>query len=77
MYEFTLSDNTKIEVTVSDCHSGPSVKFGQRVGMAIWYRVNGGEWTKTVHRNMQKFLEWVRLSENLADFLEGEKEEKF
>ena len=69
-----LPDGTLIEATVSDTHTGPG-RQGQRLGSGIWYRANGGEWVLSSHRHMHKIMEWVALSENLADFLSGEEQD--
>jgi hypothetical protein len=71
----TLSDGTLIEWTYSDGHSGPAGKPGcQRTSHnVVWYRINGGEWSLTAHRNAHKFVDWISICENLTDFLDGEK----
>ncbi len=72
MRSYTLPDGTVIEITHSDSYSGPGVTYGQRVGSAWWYRVNGGEWkiTSNEFRHLHKLHEWIFLCENLTDFIE-------
>jgi hypothetical protein len=70
--KYELPDGTRIEIIASDAYSGPAVEYGQRCGSAEWYRINGGEWIKSQHRTRWRLVEWISLSENLADFLEGE-----
>lgn len=69
-----LPDGTVIDVTMSDGYSGPNGRQGcQRTSMNVaWYRVNGGDWSQSAHRTMHKLREWILLSEDLADFEEGE-----
>lgn len=71
MFNKTLSDGTIIDITSSDCHTGPG-RTGQRVGSGNWYRINNGQWFLSQHRHMYDLREWIDLSENLADFMEGE-----
>lgn len=67
-----LPDGTVLDITVSDLHTGPGKEGGQRVGSGQWYRINGGEWILSNHRTMHRMFEWVELSENVKEFLEGE-----
>lgn len=72
--KFTLPDNNCIEVVNSDGYSGPTGRPGcQRCGSAVWYRINDSNWKITKHRHLHKLLEWIKMSENLEDFFEGEK----
>lgn len=65
-----------IHITMSDSGAGPRGRPGcQRTSMNVaWYSVNGGDWHMTRHRTCHKLREWIDLSENLADFLEGEQD---
>ncbi len=69
---YPLADGTVVEVTSSDTYTGPGKKTGLRVGSGQWYRVNGGPWALSKHRNRHRQTEWLLMCQNLVDFLEGE-----
>lgn len=53
MNKYELANGDIVEITASDSYSGPDGKPGcQRVGFAIWIRVNGGEWVRSPHKHM-------------------------
>jgi hypothetical protein len=58
-----------VEWTGSDCHTGPG-RTGQRVGSALWFRVDGGEWRRLPFRSAFRLREALELSDTLADFLD-------
>lgn len=74
MRSFTLPDGSVVELQFTGKPNGPSQRGGQQYGTSFpWYRVNGGEWHRSIHRNLNRFCEWVACCETLADFYEGER----
>jgi hypothetical protein len=70
----TLPDGTQIDYAGSSSNLPPG-RVGMHVGTAMWFRINGGEWSRfgLLSRSHWRFREWLEMCENLADFLEGEK----
>lgn len=75
MVTLTYPDGT-IEFTASDGYAGPDAPAGsQRVGSALWYRVDGGPWLrsplrslhKTMHPNPEPFPTAAAHAEYLRD----------
>lgn len=58
-----------IEWTGSDTHTGPG-RTGQRVGSALWYRVDGGAWVMLPYRSGVRWWEALQLAETLAELQE-------
>jgi hypothetical protein len=71
MRNFALPDSTQITVTVSDSRTGPE-RTGQRVGIAIWYKIGNGEWSMSNFRTLHRFYDWLEICESVADFFDSE-----
>lgn len=69
---YALPDGNTVEATESGRCAGPG-EGGQHYGTTyLYYRINGGPWEASNHRARHRFEEWVALSNDLKDFLEGE-----